>query len=396
MSRDLIIVGGGIAGATLAMTMARAGADVLVLEREGRFRDRIRGEAIHVWGTVDARTLGVYDLLMESCAHELDVLTRYRDGAVNVQRDFAATTPSGGKEMTFYHPAMQDVLINAAQEAGVEIWREALVTEVRPGDPPTVLVRHDGTMQELAARLVVGADGRRSKVRAWCGFTTQRDPDYMLIVGVLVSGIPADPSQTHIFSQSGGACMTQFLPFGTGQHRCYVVSGDRQRHVPIGGRAGLGRLREYMLDSKVPQDWIDSMQIDGPLASFEAAAWWVDNPACEGIALIGDAAAAPDPCFGNGLSLALRDARVLSSHLLSDSDWNHAAGAYATEHDAYFTSIHNLERWATEAFYSIEPEKQSIRDHASAAGERGDTPDILGRGPDQPSDEAARLRFLGY
>ena len=68
---DLIIAGGGIAGSSLALVMARAGARVLVLEREERFRDRVRGEGIHVWGTVDVKALGVYDILLGRCAHEL-------------------------------------------------------------------------------------------------------------------------------------------------------------------------------------------------------------------------------------------------------------------------------------------------------------------------------------
>lgn len=45
--------------------------------------------------------------------------------------------------------------------------------------------------------------------------------------------------------------------------------------------------------------------------SFDAADRWVDHPYHAGVVLIGDAAAASDPCFGCGLSLTLRDVRVL-------------------------------------------------------------------------------------
>jgi flavin-dependent dehydrogenase len=50
MDYDLITVGGGLAGAALAKALAERGARVLVLERETRFRDRVRGEAMHPWG----------------------------------------------------------------------------------------------------------------------------------------------------------------------------------------------------------------------------------------------------------------------------------------------------------------------------------------------------------
>jgi flavin-dependent dehydrogenase len=46
MHYDLVIVGGGLAGSSLGLNMARAGAKVLILDREDRFRDRVRGEGI--------------------------------------------------------------------------------------------------------------------------------------------------------------------------------------------------------------------------------------------------------------------------------------------------------------------------------------------------------------
>jgi len=47
---DVVIVGGGIAGSSLAAALAKAGLGVVVVERERRFRDRVRGESVHPWG----------------------------------------------------------------------------------------------------------------------------------------------------------------------------------------------------------------------------------------------------------------------------------------------------------------------------------------------------------
>ena len=68
---DIITVGGGLGGSTLAKVMAERGARVLVVERERQFRDRVRGEVMVSWGVAEARALGIYHLLLDTCGREL-------------------------------------------------------------------------------------------------------------------------------------------------------------------------------------------------------------------------------------------------------------------------------------------------------------------------------------
>jgi choline dehydrogenase-like flavoprotein len=70
MKYDIIIVGGGLGGATLAKNLAEHGLAALVLERETVFRNRVRGEQMHPWGVAEARTLGVYDDLLRNCGQQ--------------------------------------------------------------------------------------------------------------------------------------------------------------------------------------------------------------------------------------------------------------------------------------------------------------------------------------
>lgn len=396
MSYDLVTVGGGIAGSSLALVMARHGASVLLLEREEHFRDRIRGEAIHVWGTVEARAIGIHDLLLERCAHEFGFINVYEDGLQVSSRNLVETTPARGMDLTFYHPDMQETLIEAAQAAGAEVWKGARVDAIVPGDPPHVAVRHDSVEHDVAARLVVGADGRRSAARKWGRFDVRRDPENLRITGVLISGVPADEAALQIFTGPDAAWNTQFIPLGRQRFRAYFGSGDRKRHPPIGGKQGAVSFLNYARDSGVPDAWLDAIQLDGPLASFECASWWVDHPYRQGVALIGDAAAAPDPNFGNGLSIALRDVRVLSHHLLANPDWDMAAQHYASDHDAYFQTLHRLEGWYAVALFSVGDETKLIREHAREAFKRGEAPNNIGCGPDQTADDAVRKQFLGY
>jgi 2-polyprenyl-6-methoxyphenol hydroxylase-like FAD-dependent oxidoreductase len=67
---DLITVGGGLAGAALARSLAEKGARVLILERDQKFKDRVRGEMLTPWGVAEAESLGIARLLRASCGHE--------------------------------------------------------------------------------------------------------------------------------------------------------------------------------------------------------------------------------------------------------------------------------------------------------------------------------------
>ena len=64
---DLLVVGGGLAGSSLAIAMAREGKRIVLIERELVFRDRIRGELVHPWGVAEVERLGLLELLLSRC-----------------------------------------------------------------------------------------------------------------------------------------------------------------------------------------------------------------------------------------------------------------------------------------------------------------------------------------
>jgi 2-polyprenyl-6-methoxyphenol hydroxylase-like FAD-dependent oxidoreductase len=109
---DLAIVGGGLAGSSLGTALARTGARVLIVEREAQFRDRVRGEGMQPWGTAEARELRLRQTLIEECAHETRWWTMPEEN-----RDLIETTPSRLGSLNFYHPEMQQRLLNLAVQA---------------------------------------------------------------------------------------------------------------------------------------------------------------------------------------------------------------------------------------------------------------------------------------
>src|SRR5262245_50585590 len=134
MDYDLIIVGGGLAGSSLAIALAPLGARILIVEHQEPFRDRIRGEVLMPWGSLEAKRLGIYDYLLKSCAIEVAYYSRFRPGAPAAVRDLAATTPANTRCMTFPHPAMQETLLDRAAGLGVEVRRGDAVAGITSGD----------------------------------------------------------------------------------------------------------------------------------------------------------------------------------------------------------------------------------------------------------------------
>lgn len=393
---DIITVGGGLGGAALAKAMAEHGARVLVLEREKQFKDRIRGEST-AWGVAEMQALGLYDLLRTTCAHETPWFGVYIGPEFGEPRDLIATTPQRLPAFTFYHPAMQEVLLQAAADAGAEVRHGASVRDVKPGGVPTVVVEQEGRVEEIQARLIVGADGRGSVVRKWAGFPVHQDPERLVISGVLFEEMftPREDTSYFVISPDIGQGVPLF-PQGGGRVRAYLVQ-TKATSTRLQGAADLPRFIEESVRSGAPAEWYAGAKAGGPLATFDGADTWVEHPYKGGVMLIGDAAASSDPSWGQGLGLTVRDVRVLRDHLLSHENWDEAGHAYAAEHDRHYGVIHTVENWLSQMFFETGPAGEARRARALPLLAQDPTraPDHILSGPDLPADETVRRRFFG-
>jgi 2-polyprenyl-6-methoxyphenol hydroxylase-like FAD-dependent oxidoreductase len=391
---DLIIVGGGLAGSSLGLNMARAGVKVLILDREAKFRDRVRGEGIFPWGCVEARSLGIYDDLLARCGREIRIWRRHLGTGRTADRDLPATTPSRLGLLNFRHEEMQEVLIGLAEKSGATVRRPAEVIGVNPGACPEVILR-DG--ERVTARLVVGADGRASRVRGWGGFTVCRDPDFLVIASTIHEGLgaPGDAIQSCMSIERGQSML--LYPLGGGHHRAYLMYRAADRLQRFSGERDAAAFLVACQEMAMPADWFAGAKQNGLLASFYCAASWVEHPARDGVVLIGDAAGASDPTYGCGLSLALRDVRLLRDQLLAEPDWTIAANRYAVAHDRDFSALKRITDWFTDMNFSTGPQADATRARSTPlrAADPSRNPDLHGAGPDAPSDEHARMRFFG-
>ncbi|MBV8772012.1 MAG: FAD-dependent monooxygenase [Deltaproteobacteria bacterium] len=389
---DVITAGGGLGGSAVAKVLAEHGAQVLVVERESQFRDRVRGEWIAPWGAAEAAKLGIYELLLEHGAFE----KRYFQFGGFPIRDLKQTTVPQLGSLNLYHPAMQEAVIDAARLAGATIWRGATIREVKRGDPPSISVEKDGTIQRLTAKIVVGADGRSSLCRAWAGLKSNRDTRGMLLAGVLFDGVAVAEDTSVMLVNPAIGQIAYFFPQHEKRVRAYCalpLTSCRR----LQGASDVGDFVSECVRSGAPGAAYADAKAIGPLATFESTANWPDLSYSEGIALVGDAAGTSDPIWGQGLSLTLRDARVLSDHLLSSDNWDVAGEIYAKDHQSYFEAIHRVESWSTDLFVQRGADAEATRARALPliVADPTRVPDHLLSGPDLPGDELVRKRLYG-
>jgi 2-polyprenyl-6-methoxyphenol hydroxylase-like FAD-dependent oxidoreductase len=376
--------------------MAESGHSVLVLEREERFKDRVRGEWLAPWGVAEAQTLGVYDVLIASGAHHpTGFETKLAGNSIGI-RDMAATTPVGLHPLTFYHPGVQEALLEAAVNAGAELQRGARSTGVTPGAPATVTFESGGRGETATARLIVGADGRGSMVRKWVGFESKQDEDEQWLAGVLFENTSAPTDHSVAAFNPFASRLALVFPQGDGRARYYF--GARSTEQKMTGDADIPRFIEESVKAGMPAEYFEGARPAGPLASFSGADSWVDQPYRDGVALVGDAAAQSDQTWGQGMAMTLRDARILRDALLATDDWDAAGLAYAAEHRRNFDALHTVEGWFTALFMEPGPEADARRGKAipPIAMDQTRLHDAFMSGPDcAPADEAARRRFFG-
>jgi menaquinone-9 beta-reductase len=393
---DVAIAGGGIAGSVLGLVLARAGLGVVIVEREAVFRDRVRGESIHPWGVAEAYRLGIAPTLKRAGAIDLPVWQRYENRLPLEPYAWADDSIDGRSEVSVAHPALQEAMLTAAAEAGASVLRPAKVTTFRGGTTPELDVSRTDGVTIVRARLVVGADGRTSAARAWTGGTGKQDPPHHRIGGALYEGVELDEGRAHDAILPGGRLIA--FPQRGGRTRVYAVTA-MERYDDLRGDTS-GTVLAGLCETTFPAGSFVDASKAGPVAFFPNNDTWASKIEGNGAVLVGDAAGANDPSVGQGLSIAFRDARVLSQLLFDRSDWSEAVAEYAVRRNAYHDVLRQHARWVGELILDQGPEADRRRERAARAREVDPTSGgfalIFARGPDGlVADDNARKRFFG-
>lgn len=314
LSAAACIAGGGPAGLVLGLLLARAGVEVVVLEKHPDFLRDFRGDTIHPSTLEVMHELGLLDALLKlphQKAHNLQVRmgdatlsvdfsglpTRCKFIAFMPQWDFLNFVAARASEYPAFQLRMRTAVTGLVEEGG-------RVTGVRATAP-------DGPLT-VRADLVVGCDGRQSDVREKAGLKATEIGAPMDVLWFRLSRRAGDPESPMGRFASGAI----FIMLNQGAHwQCgYVIAKGALEPLRAKGlrafKNGVSALAPFVAD-RVDElrDWEQLRLLTVRVDRLER--WYR-----EGLLCIGDAAHAMSPVGGVGINLAIQDA-VATANLLT-------------------------------------------------------------------------------
>jgi 2-polyprenyl-6-methoxyphenol hydroxylase-like FAD-dependent oxidoreductase len=329
---DVLVVGAGPAGLTLACDLARRGVGVRIIDRATAHPVGTRARGIRARTQEVFEDLGVLDRLAERAESPLPTRFYDADGqvvreAVMYEAPAVPGAPYPGSLMVgqqFTEAALRERL--ASLGVRVELGSE-LVDLVQDRDQITATVRRDGHRDDLSARYLVGCDGGGSTVRkragiSFLGETWERQR--MLFGNLRVDGL--DDSVAHMWAQGPGGMLT-LAPMpksGTWFFTAPLPENDGQETPTV----SIATFAEIFAE----RVGLPGVRFSDPvyLSVYQVNIRMVDRYREGRVLLAGDAAHVHTPAGGQGMNTGVQDAYNLGWKLASV-----LSGASATLLDTY-------------------------------------------------------------
>jgi flavin-dependent dehydrogenase len=313
-SADVLIVGGGPAGSSLAVSLVRLGARVTVLDRARFPRPKPCAEYLSPQASRVLALMGVLDEVEGSGAAQLAGMVIRAPSGARVVGEFAGCSVKGFRDrgLSVRREILDAILLRGAQHRGAIVHEETHVVDlVRDSSRRVRGVRlADG--REIGADLVVGADGLRSIVARRLGVArSARWPRrYALVTHYRDVGGIGECGEMHV-ERDG---YVGIADVGEGLTTVALVVPARRAKAFRGRREAF--LEEWL--AAQPQlagrftgaTRVSPVVATGPFASRARRAWTT------GAALVGDAADFFDPFTGEGIYAALRGGEMLAPFVM--------------------------------------------------------------------------------
>jgi menaquinone-9 beta-reductase len=294
-------VGGGLAGLTSSILLARNGIDVTLVEKKQYPFHRVCGEYIsnEVVPFLKAQQLFPTD-------YSPPPISRFQLTAVNGKSAILPLDMGGFGISRF---SLDHFLVQEAQKSGVSVIQNEEVSTIDFRDDQFFIKISD---RVLMADVVLCAFGKRSRLDVeWKrDFTNRRSP-YVGVKHHLKTNHPTDLIALHNFE--GGYCGISNVEDGK-SNLCYLVHRDTVRQA-----GSIGNLEETVL-KKNP--WLKSIYENSEFLfekpeTINEISFETKEPVYNHVLMVGDAAGMITPLCGNGMAMAIRSGKMATDLVLS-------------------------------------------------------------------------------
>jgi 2-polyprenyl-6-methoxyphenol hydroxylase-like FAD-dependent oxidoreductase len=309
---DVVIVGGSVAGASVAIALAPAGYRILLLDQATFPRDKPCGEGIMPQGV---EILAEFGLLAEILAHggtEFRGL-RYRNRqGLLAQADFPPGREGRSFGIVIRRLHLDHLLFRKARSFPNVTAREGFrVTEVIQegqavrgvaGQPAGSPARRE----EFHAPLTIGADGRHSIFHAACGLTRTYLPRRRFGVTGHLRGVRGSDSYIEVLLHP--QCEIYIAPCGEGLTLVALLLEERSMRSFAGDLPG--RYHAFLMSAAGFRERALASELVDPVFAVGPLGFTVEPCHRPGLILVGDSAGFLDPITGEGMTLALKSVRA--------------------------------------------------------------------------------------
>ena len=316
LDAEVIVVGGGPAGASTAHSLARDGVDVLVLDRAKFPRDKICAEYLSPQAARIFSDMNVLDEIERAGpAHLAGMRIRSPDGHY-ADGEFASThgfRPFREYGLAIRRTILDEIVLRGAKTAGARVEELVRITDVSKDQTGRVsgvnVVGPDGAARTLTSRYVIGADGLRSIVGKRLGLThTSRFFPKRLALVAHYRRIRDVGAIGEMHVDRDGYFGIVDVGLGL-MNVAVVVPISRAQEIAEGRTEFLEQwiaARPHLAERFVGAERVTDVRATGPFATTSRPAW------APGAALVGDAAEFFDPFTGEGMYSALRGGELLA------------------------------------------------------------------------------------